>query len=183
MSTLPQASPPTDAASEQLGFEDDQGLYLLAGRLRIGPPVGWRELMPFAATLLSLSVVLGGMALLKPSRDYVGTHQQLGFPPCSFRAVFGLPCPGCGGTTSVAFMVHGHPVDALKSNLFGSAVFLVIAATWLGCLFSVVTRRPIALLLEGRDAARVVAYAIALMLVSWVVKIALTLLYPPGIPT
>lgn len=154
----------------------------LGGRVRVGPRTDRRRLVPHAAAFLALTVLLIGMRLLTPSHDYVGTHQQLGFPPCSFRAVFGLPCPGCGGTTSVCFMAHGHLRDALFASVFGTAVFLGIAAVWLATGFALVTRYPIALMLEGRDAARAVAYSVALMLASWVLKIALTLMYPPGIP-
>jgi hypothetical protein len=154
----------------------------LGGRVRIGPRAERRALIPHAATFVALTVLLVGMRILTPSHDYVGTHQQLGFPPCSFRAVFGLPCPGCGGTTSVCFMAHGHLRDALFASVFGTAVFFGIAATWLATGFSLITRYPVALALEGRDAARAVAYSVALMLASWVLKIALTLLYPPGIP-
>jgi hypothetical protein len=155
---------------------------LMGGRVLIGPRAGWRKLAPHAAALVALTVLLGGLSLLTPSPDHVGTHQQLGFPPCSFRAVLGLPCPGCGGTTSVCYMLHGRVGDALIASIFGTAVFLALAVVWLTSAFALVARMPVSLSLEGRDAARVVAYSVALMLVSWVVKIALTLLHPPGVP-
>ena len=28
------------------------------------------------------------------------THRQLGLPACTFREVFGVPCPSCGGDMS-----------------------------------------------------------------------------------
>jgi hypothetical protein len=157
-------------------------VYLLGGRIRWGPKTSLRGLGSYFAIFVVLTVLLGGLSLLAPSPDHVGTHQQLGFPPCSFRAIFGLPCPGCGGTTSVCYMLHGDIRNALISSIFGTAVFLGLAATWLACFISLATRMPIVLSLEGKDAARLVAYSVALMLVSWVVKIADSLVHPPGLP-
>ena len=35
----------------------------------------------------------------------MGTHQQLGLPPCNFVTLTGYPCPACGMTTSFALLV------------------------------------------------------------------------------
>src|SRR5205085_6174191 len=37
----------------------------------------------------------------------MGTHRQLGLPPCNFQRLTGLPCPSCGMTTSFALLVRG----------------------------------------------------------------------------
>lgn len=167
---------------EPLWLEEGE-IAFLAGRIRLGGRRPLRELSGYAATFFCLCVLFAGMGLLKPSHDHVGTHQQLGFPPCSFRAIFGLPCPGCGGTTAVCWMVHGRPDEALRSSIFGTAVFLGLAAVWAACGLSLILRRPVRLVLEGPDAARVIAYAVVLMLASWVVKIVDSLAHPPGMPT
>ncbi|WP_417851554.1 DUF2752 domain-containing protein [Thalassoglobus sp.] len=76
--------------------------------------------------LLAGSVcVLGGYytaSTVDPDPRGFGTHQQFGFPPCSFRVFIGVPCPSCGGTTSVAYFVRGQWIDSLKSN---TAVFVL----------------------------------------------------------
>lgn len=74
--------------------------------------------------------VLGGLimaALLQPDPRGFGTHQQFGFPPCSFRMLLGIPCPSCGGTTSFAHFVRGQWTQSLQANVAGFALALVSA--------------------------------------------------------
>ena len=51
------------------------------------------------------------------------------FPPCLFRALTGLTCPGCGATRAMHQIVHGHFVAAFMLNpLFLLAIpFLLYA--------------------------------------------------------
>ncbi|WP_108823317.1 DUF2752 domain-containing protein [Dysgonomonas sp. Marseille-P4361] len=37
---------------------------------------------------------------------------------CSFKALTGLECPGCGGQRSVHFLLHGEVLEALRYNAF-----------------------------------------------------------------
>ena len=56
----------------------------------------------------------------------MGTHQQLGLPPCGFVEMFdGVPCPSCGYTTTFTLAAHGRPLDAFMNQPFGFVVFLV----------------------------------------------------------
>src|SRR3954468_17308327 len=65
-----------------------------------------------------------GVALwLRPDVRGFGTHQQLGLAPCGFSAATGIPCPGCGLTTSFANMAHGHIVNAFGAHLMGPLLF------------------------------------------------------------
>lgn len=45
--------------------------------------------------------------------------------PCAFRAVTGLPCPGCGMSRSVAALVRGHWREAIAWHAFGPLVLVV----------------------------------------------------------
>lgn len=76
--------------------------------------------------LIGLLLTLGfGLALMvAPDPRGFGTHEQFGLPPCTFQAVFGVPCPSCGGTTSLAHFVRGNWIESIRCN----------AATFLGAL-------------------------------------------------
>lgn len=175
-SPKPHADPPRD------GDPDLRVPPWLNRLVEIGPRRRLRSMGGFIGVLAAMTLALGALATLDPAPDYVGTHQQFGLPPCSFRAVFGLPCPGCGGTTAVTYLVHLQPLEALKSSLFGAAVGVGMALTWLLCLVAVILRRPIYPRLEGQAGARLMGYTVVLMLVSWVVKIIHTLVVLPGVP-
>jgi hypothetical protein len=62
---------------------------------------------------------------LEPSSTGLGTHQQLGLPPCSFRLLLGIRCPGCGMTTSWAYFVRGQWLASMTVSLGG---FLLASA-------------------------------------------------------
>jgi len=68
--------------------------------------------------------------LLAPSPSGHGTHVQLGFLPCTFRVVTGIPCPFCGMTTAFSWMVRGNLINALHVNPAGAILcaMLLIAA-------------------------------------------------------
>lgn len=72
---------------------------------------------------------------LRPSDSGLGTHQQLGLPPCSMRLIFGIRCPACGMTTSWSHFARGEWTASLASNTGGfllaiAAVGTLITATW-----------------------------------------------------
>ena len=62
---------------------------------------------------------------LEPDPRGFGTHQSLGLPPCTFRALFGIPCPGCGMTTSFSHLVRGNVVQASRANIGGVLLALL----------------------------------------------------------
>lgn len=77
-------------------------------------------------------IVAGLSAVLKPSPLGMGTHRSLGLPDCLFLHWTGIPCPGCGLTTSFAWMAHGawqkafavHPLGPFLFLAFGLAAIL-----------------------------------------------------------
>ena len=48
---------------------------------------------------------------------------------CTFHAITGLDCPGCGMTRAAWLLMHGHPIESLKQNPF---LFMVIIAAYMG---------------------------------------------------
>jgi hypothetical protein len=84
----------------------------------------------------SLLVVAGGCLLallamaawLSPSPEGMGTHQQLGLPPCTFVAWLGIRCPSCGMTTSWSHMLRGNVLGAMRANAGGALLAITAAA-------------------------------------------------------
>ncbi|MFH5805310.1 DUF2752 domain-containing protein [Alienimonas sp. DA493] len=81
-----------------------------------------------AAAAALLAGLLAGFALarsLTPSEAGLGTHQQLGLPPCTMRVLTGLPCPACGMTTSFAHFTRGQWGGSLSANSGGFVLALL----------------------------------------------------------
>jgi len=76
--------------------------------------------------------LLGLAATLTPSRSGLGTHQQLGLPPCTFEAILGVRCPTCGMTTSWSHLLHGDFAASWGANPGGTclAAATALAAVW-----------------------------------------------------
>ena len=84
------------------------------------PGAGSSVLRSTALTLAGLPLVLLMIAgQLEPSPIGMGTHQQLGLPPCTMRVLAGMRCPGCGMTTSWSYLMHGQWRESLAANLGG----------------------------------------------------------------
>lgn len=77
----------------------------------------------------------GLAASVEPDPRGYGTHQQFGFPPCTFQTVFGVPCPSCGGTTCVAYFVRGAWWQSLRVNagVFCLAAVCALYVPWSVC--------------------------------------------------
>ncbi|QDV43644.1 hypothetical protein Enr13x_35010 [Stieleria neptunia] len=67
---------------------------------------------------------------LQPDSSGLGTHHQLGLPPCSIRVLFGIRCPSCGMTTSWAHAMNGDFLAAARANVGG----FLLAFYALACL-------------------------------------------------
>jgi hypothetical protein len=64
---------------------------------------------------------------LRPDPRGLGTHQQLGLPPCSLWVVTGVRCPACGMTTSWAYATRGQLRDALRTHVGGTILAFATA--------------------------------------------------------
>jgi hypothetical protein len=73
-------------------------------------------------------VVLGLARWLTPSPDGVGTHEQLGLPPCGVLAWLGVPCPACGLTTSFAHLARFDLIAGLRAQPLGFPLFALTLA-------------------------------------------------------
>jgi hypothetical protein len=123
-------------------------------------------------TLLAMSSAALVIArILPPSPRGVGTHEQLGLPPCLFLKLTGLPCPSCGLTTSFAHAARLHFYDALVTQPFGLLAFgLTLLLIPLLC-YLMRARVPWSRIIHARSAQAVTYTLLALYLIGWVYKI------------
>jgi hypothetical protein len=132
-----------------------------------GMPLSDRQRWLLAGWSLFLVAGFALAAWLQPDPRGFGTHQQLGFPPCSFRLIFGQICPTCGGTTCFALFVRGEWQAALRANpaifLFAMSCALQIPWAWL----SVMARRTIGVNDPASTVAGGLLIICSLALIQW----------------
>lgn len=105
---------------------------------RTWPKARLAERLFWAVTALACAVVLGLSMWLRADSRGVGTHQQLGLPPCGFVDMFDIPCPSCGFTTTYTLAAHGHVIDAAVNQPFGLFLFvLTVLAVPMGVIAAV----------------------------------------------
>jgi hypothetical protein len=127
-----------------------------------------------AAIMLAVAAIalLATTAFLKPAPRGLGTHQQFGLPPCTFRFLFGRPCPTCGMTTAWAHLVRGHGIEALKANVGGMllGVAAMVGAPWL--IVSATCGRWVGWVPRRSIVAWMGAVIVLLTLIQWGLRLA-----------
>jgi hypothetical protein len=103
----------------------------------------------------------------------MGTHRQIGLPPCTFYTLTGLPCPSCGMTTSFALLVRGDVVDSLQANAVGTLLAVCCLAFIPWSLACVVRGRWLAVEAPLRILSRFLIAFVVLLLARWGVVLAL----------
>jgi len=86
---------------------------------KFGPPIRPVTRWLLAVMALLMLVGFGVASSLTPSPAGLGTHQQLGLPPCSILSITNIPCPTCGMTTSFSHFVRGEWASSAKANTSG----------------------------------------------------------------
>lgn len=125
-----------------------------------------------AALGIGCAVPLMLAAWLRPSADGIGTHRQLGLPPCTFVFLFGTRCPSCGMTTAWAHAVRGEWVSAVGCNAGGALLAAVAMATAPWALISAGRGRPLVGLPSDRALAALGVAVIVVALVDWACRLA-----------
>ena len=109
---------------------------------------------------------------LKPDASGLGTHRELGLPPCAFYFFTGFPCPFCGMTTSWTWAAHLHPLKSFLTQPMGFVFFLCAIALCITFAFLAAIGAP-AMRPERvlpRVPRRVWWTAIALIAIAWIYK-------------
>jgi hypothetical protein len=103
------------------------------------------------------------------------------FTLCGFKALTGLPCPGCGLTHSFCAMGKGDLREALAFNAIGPPLFLVSILVWLRFLFALAgVKRPVEFFDRRVNHLKVVRlFAIALGLFG-IVRIVYLVIWSPA---
>lgn len=97
-------------------------IYLTKGRLNKNMHIHDKLFSPVLASLITdrrQALVIGGVVGLQFGLTAMGLPGW----PCPFKAVFGIPCPGCGLSTAVGLLLHGQWHAAMTTHAF-APVFL-----------------------------------------------------------
>jgi hypothetical protein len=119
-------------------------------------------------------LLLGGFALartLDPDPRGFGTHQRLGLPPCTFRQLSNLPCPGCGMTTSFAHFTRGNLIQSVRSNVGGAMLAAFCAALVPWCLVSAFCGRPAVVASPAKTLSIVLSVIAVVTLTQWLFRV------------
>jgi len=135
-------------------------------------PAHW-ILLALAPACALVLIVLG--SVVHPSPTGFGTHTQLGLRPCLALQWFGLPCPGCGVTTSVSLAAHGHPLAAFVNQPFGLVVAVLLAIYPLWTMWQLAHGRDLSASLARYSARAWMIFLGLSMLGAWIYKLAVVL--------
>ncbi len=116
------------------------------------------------------AVVLVGLSLT-PSSCGIGTHEELGLPPCGFLIITGYPCPSCGLTTAFTLILHGRVTDAFLVQPFGVMLFLVFFIAAGLSVAALLLRLPFSAVLDSRHLDRIQMILLVSMILAWIYKI------------
>jgi len=149
---------------------------------------GWRWLVlgkprrPLVARLCYAAVLAITVAIfatawrLRPDPRGLGTHEQLGLPPCGFYLSTGLPCPTCGVTTAFVWFAHGHPLKALAVQPVGAAAGAALTAVAVLAVAGLLTGRVVKANLTRRAKISLLIGAFVFFVLSWLYKLAFAML-------
>jgi hypothetical protein len=128
-----------------------------------------------AVVLLACLGLLGVGYTLKPADVGLGTHTQLGLPPCGFHEYVRVPCATCGMTTAVSLAAHGRLATAFMAQPAGAA--LALGAAMLAWISGYALWRDLDLWTVIGPLWRPLTLAVIGLVVlgAWLFKVAMTL--------
>ena len=135
-------------------------------------PLSGRDRLTAGVLALGLLALLAVAAFLRPDPRGLGTHQQFGLPPCTFRFFFGRPCPTCGMTTSWAHLVRGQLIGALRASVGGTLLgaLAVVGVPWL--VVSAARGRWLGWAPNGTTVGWVASAILLVTLIDWGIRLA-----------
>ncbi len=130
----------------------------------------WSRVTWFILFATPLAVMITA-AFLTPDPQGHGTHTQLGLPPCGFLVYTGIPCPGCGLTTSFTNMIRGNFTQATMANAFGVPLFLVSFFTIPIAFVGLVKNLPVVDTLDRLQFEKVAILLALTSIVVWTIRV------------
>ena len=115
--------------------------------------------------------VLGIAAGLEASDEGIGTHTQLGMPPCMFREATGYPCMTCGMTTSFSHAADMDLVSSASVQPVGLLLAVLTAAAFWASLSVAIGGSTLGRQVAGTLTGRALWIGAALIAAGWVYKL------------
>lgn len=135
------------------------------------------RLLPLSGRAAALAVSMACLALLltaarlTPSPDGYGSHTELGLQPCQFLQRTGLPCPGCGMTTSWTWFARGNLQASLYVQPMGTMLAVIAVCCFWAGLYVALTGRPVYRLLRVLPGRYYFVPLTSLAVLAWAWKI------------
>lgn len=120
--------------------------------------------------------VLGLSGTLGPEAAGQGAAVQLGLPACGFRTLTGIPCPGCGLTTSFVHLTHGEWVDAAFANPLGVPLWLLAIGAVPVSVWAAVRGVPVSAVGRRVEVRALASLLCVALFTSWLTRVFTTLL-------
>ncbi len=149
----------------------ENGVEARGARAGAGTGVSAGERVLYLLGASFFAGVVAVASVLTPSPTGIGTHTQLGLPPCGLYQRFGIPCLSCGMTTAFCHMVRFQFLRALDANPLGTVLFLTAAGLSLAGLYGAAFGWSLVKRLERLDWGLVGLVFLFLALGSWAYKI------------
>ena len=108
---------------------------------------------------------------LTPHPAGLGTHEQLGLPPCGVYAWLGLPCPACGLTTAFAHLARGEVMSSLEAQPLGLPLYALSWALVPISLRGLWRGHPLSAYLQRIDANRWAVFFVLSALLVWLLRL------------
>ena len=108
---------------------------------------------------------------LEPNPAGLGTHRQLGMPPCGFITFMGIPCVTCGMTTAFSYAAHGRILTAFITQPAGALLAILTAAMGIVSAYAMVRGIALGGVLGGLWTPKIVWLGGLVVLGAWVYKI------------
>lgn len=115
--------------------------------------------------------VLAVASGLAPDDRGLGTHTQLGLPPCPWDTLLDMPCATCGMTTSFALASHARFADAFLTQPLGALLAVGAAMVfWIGLHSALTGSQAVRILMRAVTGRSLIWLGIA-TLAAWGYKV------------